>query len=59
MLTEARVDIRRGVNPALALTVFAGAGSCNLAIEFGITGPNATNGMSCASGTMAIGPQGG
>ena len=45
----------RGVNPALALTVFAGAGSCNLAIEFGITGPNATNGMSCASGTMAIG----
>lgn len=48
-------DGPRGVNPALALTVFAGAGSCNLAIEFGITGPNATNGMSCASGTMAIG----
>jgi 3-oxoacyl-[acyl-carrier-protein] synthase II len=35
--------------------VFVGAGSCNLAIEFGITGPNSTNGMSCASGTMAIG----
>ncbi|MDZ4862958.1 MAG: beta-ketoacyl-ACP synthase II [Gemmatimonadota bacterium] len=45
----------RGVNPALALTVFAGAGSCNLAIEFGVTGPNSTNAMSCASGTMAIG----
>ncbi|MDH4130201.1 MAG: beta-ketoacyl-ACP synthase II [Gemmatimonadota bacterium] len=45
----------RGVDPALALTVFAGAGSCNLAIEFGITGPNSTNGMSCASGTIAIG----
>ena len=45
----------RGVNPALALMVFAGAASCNVAIEFGFTGPNATNGMSCASGTMAIG----
>ncbi len=45
----------RGVDPGLALTVFAGAASCNLAIEFGITGPNLTNGMSCASGTIAIG----
>lgn len=45
----------REVDPGLALTVFAGAASCNLAIEFGITGPNATNGMSCASGAMAIG----
>ena len=45
----------RGVDPALALMVFVGAGSCNLAIEFGITGPNSTNGMSCASGTIAIG----
>jgi 3-oxoacyl-[acyl-carrier-protein] synthase II len=45
----------RGVDPALALVVFAGAASCNIAIEFGIMGPNATNGMSCASGTMAIG----
>ncbi len=45
----------RAVNPALALMVFAGAASCNVAIEFGVTGPNATNGMSCASGTMAIG----
>lgn len=43
------------VNPALALMVFAGAASCNIAIEFGFTGPNSTNGMSCASGTIAIG----
>ena len=45
----------RSVDPALALTVFAGAASCNIAIEFGCTGPNATNGMSCASGAIAIG----
>ena len=45
----------RAVNPALALMVFAGAASCNIAIEFGFTGPNSTNGMSCASGTIAIG----
>src|SRR5207244_8855888 len=34
---------------------FVGASSCNLAIELGITGPNITNGMSCASGAIAIG----
>jgi len=45
----------RGVDPRLALTVFAGAASCNVAIEFGFSGPNSTNAMSCASGTMAIG----
>jgi len=45
----------RGVDPSLALVVFAGAASCNVAIEFGISGPNSTNGMSCASGAMAIG----
>jgi 3-oxoacyl-[acyl-carrier-protein] synthase II len=45
----------RGVDPLLALTVFGGASSCNIAIELGITGPNSTNGMSCASGTIAIG----
>ena len=43
------------MDPALALTVFAGAASCNIAIEFGFTGPNSTNGMSCASGAIAIG----
>lgn len=45
----------RAVDPGLALTVFTGASSCNLAIEFGISGPNLTNGMSCASGAIAIG----
>ncbi len=45
----------RAVDPGVALTVFAGASSCNLAIDFGLNGPNITNGMSCASGTIAIG----
>jgi len=45
----------RAVDPALALMVFAGAASCNVAIEFGVSGTNSTNGMSCASGTIAIG----
>lgn len=45
----------RAVDPTLALSVFAGASSCNIAIEFGVTGPNSTNGMSCASGSIAIG----
>src|SRR5207302_8146590 len=37
----------RGLDPALALAVFPGAASCNIAIEFGFTGPNSTNAMSC------------
>src|SRR5256712_6585955 len=45
----------RGLNPSLALAVFPGAASCNIAIEFGFTGPNSTNAMSCASGTIAVG----
>jgi len=45
----------RDVDPMLALTVFGGAASCNIAIEFGVQGPNSTNAMSCASGTIAIG----
>ena len=45
----------RGLDPALALAVFPGAASCNIAIEFGVTGPNSTNAMSCASGTIAVG----
>jgi 3-oxoacyl-[acyl-carrier-protein] synthase II len=45
----------RNVEPGLALTVFVGAASCNLAIDLGITGPNITNGMSCASGAIALG----
>jgi len=45
----------RGLDASLALAVFPGAASCNIAIEFGFTGPNATNAMSCASGTIAVG----
>ena len=45
----------RGVDPMLALSVFGGAASCNIAIDLGITGPNSTNAMSCASGTIAVG----
>ena len=45
----------KAIDPALALMVFAGAASCNIAIELGIQGPNSTNAMSCASGTIAIG----
>lgn len=45
----------RTVDLSLALQVFAGAASCNIAIDFGLCGPNSTNGMSCASGTIAIG----
>lgn len=45
----------RAVDATLALAVFGGSASCNVAIEFGVLGPNSTNGMSCASGTIAIG----
>ncbi len=45
----------RAVDTLLALSVFGGSASCNVAIEFGLSGPNSTNAMSCASGTMAIG----
>jgi 3-oxoacyl-[acyl-carrier-protein] synthase II len=45
----------REVDATLALSVFGGAASCNIAMELGIMGPNSTNAMSCASGTIAIG----
>ncbi len=45
----------RDVDATLALCVFGGSSSCNIAIEFGVSGPNSTNAMSCASGSMAIG----
>ena len=45
----------RGVNPMLALSVFNGAGSCNVAIEMGVTGPATANGDSCAASPIAIG----
>jgi 3-oxoacyl-[acyl-carrier-protein] synthase II len=43
------------VRPLLAVSVFGGAGSCNVAIEFGLRGPTIANGNSCASGAVAIG----
>jgi 3-oxoacyl-[acyl-carrier-protein] synthase II len=45
----------RAVDPRVALTTFGGSASCSIAIEFGFSGANSTNAMSCASGTMAIG----
>ena len=48
-------DGLRAVDATLALAVFGGAASCNIAIELGVRGPNSTNAMSCASGAMAIG----
>jgi 3-oxoacyl-[acyl-carrier-protein] synthase II len=44
-----------GVSPFLALAVFGGASSSNIAIELGITGPNVANANSCASGAIALG----
>ncbi len=45
----------RAVDPSLALTVFGGSGSSNIAIRYGFTGPSNANSNSCASGTIAIG----
>ncbi|AJY77099.1 beta-ketoacyl-[acyl-carrier-protein] synthase family protein [Paenibacillus beijingensis] len=45
----------RSLSPTLGFSVFGGAASCNMAMEFGFTGPNETNAMSCASGAVAIG----
>lgn len=45
----------RAVNPALALSVFSGAASCNLAIELGVCGYTTANSDSCASGPIALG----
>jgi 3-oxoacyl-[acyl-carrier-protein] synthase II len=45
----------RAVDPTLALSVFSGAGSCNVAMELDVSGPSTANSDSCASGTIAIG----
>jgi 3-oxoacyl-[acyl-carrier-protein] synthase II len=45
----------RAVSPILALQMFVGAGSCNLAIALGVTGFSTSNADSCASGSIAIG----
>lgn len=48
-------DGLRSVDPALALMVFGGAGSSNIAIRYGFTGPSNANSNSCASGAIAVG----
>jgi 3-oxoacyl-[acyl-carrier-protein] synthase II len=48
-------DGMRAVNPAVAILVFGGSGSCHVAMEHGFTGPVNTNSNSCASGTIAVG----
>jgi 3-oxoacyl-[acyl-carrier-protein] synthase II len=45
----------RAVSPLVALSIFPGAGPCNIAIEFGLTGPSTANGDSCASAPIALG----
>lgn len=45
----------RRVKPTLALAVFSGSASCNIAIELGLTGPTSANSDSCSSGAIAIG----
>ncbi len=45
----------RAVSPLLALSVFGGASTCNVAIELGLTGASVANANSCASGVIAIG----
>lgn len=48
-------DGLRAVDPSLALTVFGGSGSSNIAIRYGLSGPSNANSNSCASGAIAIG----
>lgn len=43
------------VRPLLAISVFGGSSISNIAIEFGLHGPNVANANSCASGAVAIG----
>jgi 3-oxoacyl-[acyl-carrier-protein] synthase II len=43
------------VKPLLAISVFGGSATCNVAIEFGLHGPTIANGNSCASGAVALG----
>ncbi len=45
----------RSVSPTLALAVFGGASTSNIAMELGLHGPQLANTNSCASGSIAIG----
>ena len=43
------------VKPLLAISVFGGAATCNVALEFDLRGPTVANANSCASGAVAVG----
>src|SRR5579872_1234324 len=43
------------VRPLLAISVFGGSATCNVALEFDLRGPTVANANSCASGAVAIG----
>ena len=45
----------KAVRPLLAISVFGGASTTNVAIAFDIRGPNVSNANSCAAGAVAIG----
>src|SRR5256886_5019297 len=49
-----REGIKKG-RPTLALAVFSGSASCNIAIEFGVTGPTSAQSDRCSSGAIAPG----
>ncbi len=50
-----RDDGLRAVRPLLAIAVFGGAATTQVAIEFGIRGLNVANANSCAAGAVALG----
>ncbi|MDZ4814973.1 MAG: beta-ketoacyl-[acyl-carrier-protein] synthase family protein [Verrucomicrobiota bacterium] len=45
----------RSINPFLAIQIYGGSSTCNLAQEFGLQGVNNCYSQSCASGTIALG----
>ncbi|MBD5654695.1 MAG: beta-ketoacyl-ACP synthase II [Candidatus Eremiobacteraeota bacterium] len=45
----------RAVRPLLAISVFGGAATANVALAFGVRGANVANANSCAAGAVAIG----
>ncbi len=45
----------RAIRPLLAIAVFGGTATTNVALEFGLRGPNVANANSCAAGSVAIG----
>lgn len=50
-----RAEGARAVRPLLAISVFGGTSTTNVALAFGIRGPNVANANSCAAGAVAIG----